>query len=391
MKKKTLNIITSFWFLKFIFDMFYQYKAFSLIISGLSILILFSTFGRKKIKINGVDILVIVMVLLWTISFIKSPSYYIDYFKIISAFVLYFLGRFFSDSEEKIENTITKTLLIVLIINLVVCLSGNGSIMWGNAKTLRGLYYFKTDFACMLVYFLIFWLLNCPFKKTIKIFFSIIAVVLILLANARIYYLITALVFLMVYLYKKDTKLISLRNVLLVIGCSIAIIFGISMLSQLSFFSERNMISLKFNKVEDLLDAGNTQGRNEIWSKLLANFNRQNTITKYLGASLSFNDIYGYKGFTEHSTYVKVLINTGYIGSMVFIMFILSSLKNVSKVQNKNIEYISLLLLLSYLISGISSPTILFINTSWLPMFFVGVCVSYNQKNKRLKINNNIK
>lgn len=383
MKKGYVNFICIFWFLKFIFDLFYQFKILSLIISGIAILLLIVSLSKQSIKFNKLDLIVILMILLWSISFFKSPSYYIDYFKIISAFVLYFLGRLYSTEEEKIENTITKTLLLVLIVNLIICLIGRGSIVWGSAITLRGLYYFKTDFSCMLSFFLIFWLMNCPYSKRVKIFFAIIAIILIILANSRIYYLITGIILLIIYMYKKEKKIFTLKNIIIVLATSILLIFGISMLSKLSFFSDRNLISLNFHSFEDIFNASNTQGRNEIWEKLLTNFNNQSITTKILGAELSFNDNYGYRSFSEHSTYIKTLINTGYLGVLLFVIFIIKVFKSLLKLKNKKLEFITILLLMVFLISGFSSPTILYINCSWLPMFYIGTCISIFMNDKK--------
>ena len=381
--KKGLNIVCLFWFIKFIFDMFYMQKIFSITITLFAILLFIFSIKNNKYKFKLVDFLVIMMILLFTFSFFKSMDYYIDYLKVISAFILYLLGRMFYMEDGKIQKTITISLLLVFIVNLIVCILGKGSITWGSASTLKGVYYFKTDYASVLTFFLIFWLFNYYKNRIIRYSILSIDLVLIILTNARIYYMISAIIIIMYFMYKKNKKIISFKTISKIFIVGIVVVFFLQLMSNISFFKERNMISLNINSYEDLFSASNTQGRNVVWETLLNNFQKQNLMTRTFGAGLSFYKEYGYQGFTEHSTYVKVLLNTGYVGLIIFVIFIFYIFVVISKVNNKKLEYITFLLFITFLISGISTPTIMYINTSWLPMFYVGVCISYY--NSKLK------
>lgn len=387
MKKKYLNLVSLFWFLKFVFDMFYTQKIFSIIITIFALLLLVFNFKNNKFKPNIADIFIIIMFILFSTSFFKSTYLYIDYLKIISAFILYFLGRLLFFNENKTEKTILFSLFTVFSINLIICLIGKGSITWGNANTLRGLYFFKTDFACMLCYFLVFWLFNYNKSKSVKLIITIIDILLILLTNARIYYLICIFILVLYYFFCKKQRVYSFKTISTLVLSIIIVIFGISLMSNLSFFKEREMISLSFNSFEDLFDASNTQGRNEVWNALIYNFNNQNLITRTFGTGLDFYIDHGFNGFSEHSTYIKVLLNTGYFGLTVFSLFMITALIAIKKIKSLKLEYIIFILLIIFLVSGISSPTILYINTSWLPMFYAGIAISnsYIEKNERIE------
>lgn len=374
--KGLLNIISLFWFLKFIFDMFYMQKILTVVISLFSFIILIISLKEYKMKFRLTDLFVLIMIILFTRSFLKSTELYIDYLKIVSAFVMYFLGRILYTEENKIEKSILLSLSIVFVINLIVCLTGNGSTIWGSASTLRGLYYFKTDYACMLSFFLTFWLFSYNKNKLCKLIILLISIVLIILTNARIYYLISFMIVIMYFLYKKNKKIISFRTMSTLLLGTIIVIFGISQLSNLTFFREKNMIGLNYNSIEDLYDSSNTQGRNEVWNTLLFNFSKQDIITRTFGTSLDFYKENSYNGYTEHNTYVKVLLNTGYFGLIVFILFICSILLSIRKINDYKTEYLIFTLILIFLVSGISAPTILYVNTSWLPLFYAGLSIS---------------
>lgn len=379
------NLIYYFWILKVIFDMFYQIKFLTIFITIFAVILLLHAILKKNLKICYIDWLIIILMLLFTISFIKSPNFYLDYLKIISSFVLYFLGRFYFNEYKECLSGLKFSLLVALIVNFIVCVCGKGTIIWGNAITYRGLYYFKTDFAIELLFFIIFWLYNSRINLK-NIIPCLIAIFLIILCNARIVYLCTLISLFFLYLYKSKNKhnLISLKNLCVILFIGISSLYLLKFLSKTNLFLNNNLISLDFNSISDLFNGSNTQGRNEIWKLLFNNFNSQNLITKIFGAGLDFNSIYGYYGLNEHNLFIKILINTGYFGIFVFFIFIISVLLLIKKEGNKKLCYITFTVFLIYLIVGISVPTILFTNYSWIPMFLIGCCISY-EKNKKLE------
>lgn len=150
----------------------------------------------------------------------------------------------------------------------------------GSAVTYRGMYFFKTDFAVMLCYFLITWIYNKKMEKSDFIPLAI-AVVLIVLCNARIIYLCTIVALFIFFQYRK-IKNHFIQKCFDAWVC----VFSLHICSSLCFkhqiFQDRGLLSLHFDKLSDLMNASNTQGRNEIWTLLLTAFNRQNILRKYL-------------------------------------------------------------------------------------------------------------
>lgn len=372
------NPICLLWMLKIIFDMLYQIKLLSIVIMLYASILLFGTLIKKRmIKLTLCDKLVLCIFFLFTISWLKSPNMYLDYVKLSSSFFLYFLGRLYHNNIEAIYDTICGTYLFALVVNLVVCIVGNGTIIWGNAITLKGVYYFKTDFAIMLCYFLIVWIFNSKMTKK-KIIFALITLVLIFMCNARIMYLCSLVIMIIYYQYKTNNlkKFITLQNIckiaLVLVGC----IYLLRYLSNSAFFINRGFISLQFDTISDLFNSSNTQGRNKIWTRLLYAFSNKGILTKIFGASLDFNSIYGLANLNEHSVYIKVLLNTGYFGLSVFIAFLLASFYVINQNENRHLSYFTLSLLAVFIITGFSVPTILYTNYSWLPFFMIGVCVS---------------
>lgn len=375
-----------FWMLKIIFDMFYQLKMLTVIITAFAILLLIIAITKRfPLKPCISDTIVILIALMFTGSWLKSPELYLDYLKIISSLLLYFLGRFYVKDIDTVWESLTSSLLFALVINLIVCLAGKGTIVWGSAVTYRGMYFFKTDFAVMLCYFLITWIYNKKMEKTDFIPLAI-AVVLIVLCNARIIYLCTIVALFIFFQYRKNKKIISFKNVLM-LGCAFLVcIYALRFVSNTKFFQDRGLLSLHFDKLSDLMNASNTQGRNEIWTLLLTAFNRQNIFTKIFGAAMNFNQIFGYSGLNEHNTYVKVLINTGYCGLVLFTLLFFIAIKEINDTPDRKLSCYTLSVLMVFLIVGFSVPTILYTNCSWIPLFMIGGCISSAQENYNVEV-----
>ena len=185
---------------------------------------------------------------------------------------------------------------------------------------------------------------------------------------------------------RKNKKIISFKNVLM-LGCAFLVcIYALRFVSNTKFFQDRGLLSLHFDKLSDLMNASNTQGRNEIWTLLLTAFNRQNIFTKIFGAAMNFNQIFGYSGLNEHNTYVKVLINTGYCGLVLFALLFFIAIKEINDTPDRKLSCYTLSVLMVFLIVGFSVPTILYTNCSWIPLFMIGGCISSAQENYNVEV-----
>lgn len=105
--------------------MFYQLKMLTVIITAFAILLLIIAITKRfPLKPCISDTIVILIALMFTGSWLKSPELYLDYLKIISSLLLYFLGRFYVKDIDTVWESLTSSLLFALVINLIVCLAG---------------------------------------------------------------------------------------------------------------------------------------------------------------------------------------------------------------------------------------------------------------------------
>ena len=100
-----------FLFLKQIVDMLYQYRILDYIMVIWVVLLLLYQVAlvRPDIRksVTWTDTIVVLLSLLLLITFIRSQSGYQIYFKVMSAFLMYFVGRIYYDRIREYETDIS--------------------------------------------------------------------------------------------------------------------------------------------------------------------------------------------------------------------------------------------------------------------------------------------
>ena len=84
--------------------------------------------------------------------------------------------------------------------------------------------------------------------------------------------------------------------------------------------------------------------------------------------------------YGSHSLYVGTLFNLGFVGLMLLLSLIVLIFKAVETMQERKQgdakPYLTLTLLLTFLLSGISVHVLQYSANSWMPMLMFGVAVS---------------
>lgn len=384
-------------FLKPITDMLWQYKILDMILLAISILIFIIRLPKLK-GLNFVDFIVFMLFILFTVSFLKNIDGLQNYVKIISGFLYYFLGRVYYKRENKITQVLMIASLIVVTINIIFIIIGKGNILWGNAITLKGVYYYKTDLAVAMIQSIIFIYFakeskNIFIKVLRRIYTYAFIPIIVIFTNSRMYLIILIVIIYIFYKYKQEIRRkviwrIKVKELVLFLGLILFGIYIISLLSKTELFTKLGFISFDFEKFSDLFSPANSQGRSEIWSILLGYFNSQPFELKLIGIDLVTDSIINPIGHNAHNSYLKILFSIGFIGSILFLTFIYQIIKYINRLYDRQLFYISLSLIFIYIVSGLSVIVIEFTQLTWLPMFYVGVAISNkyirNKTNKEI-------
>lgn len=360
-------------FLKPIADMLYEYQVLDIVLCSLAIVFMLKNLPHNLLSL---DLCVYGLMVVYLMSMLRNTEGFISFIKIESAFLLYFLGRTYAYKYEKLTECFLYGMMIVLAVTLVTLVTGIGFQQWGGTRTFTGLYFFKTDLAaamgqCMLLYSIFH-----PQKRKTYIVIAL-CVFLTFISNTRMFYFIDVMLVGLYYYYCREMKTGKRINVdiRLFIGIIVVIFLLLLILNEVAkSMSSDSLLLFKFDKLSDLNDDANTQGRNQIWEAILTYFFKQDIWTKLVGIDLVSDGALA--NHNSHSLYVGMLFAIGYIGTAIFAVFFYMAFKLLRKVQNSKLYYIGLEVLIMFLLSGISNNHIILTQMTWMPMFYIGVCAS---------------
>lgn len=376
-------------FLKPLIDMIWQIKAVTLIMVIMSFVLLFKSL--KRVKVDFINIIVFWLMFQSVVSLLNnlSNNNMIAFIKVFSNLIMILIGRDNYEKNKEISNLLCKSFVLVLITNVIIIALGKGQIQWGNSLTLKGIYYFKTDFALAIMQIFIFFrYIPDKYKFIRRIIMYFICPVLILLSNARVYLIVIIIELACSYVEYLETnnKINKFKIDIKTIAIGVIFVYsGILMVSELGkteLFKSLNLISFDMNaKDGGLMSESNTQGRDVIWEGILNGISNEPVINKVLGIDYVSDKTMNDKFADSHNTYLKILFSFGYLGCILFGILIFVSMMYVNREENKKLKFTYIMLLVSYIVSGISYSSIVFTQQSWIFFLYLGMIVRYKNEN----------
>lgn len=385
--------------LKPLVDMFYSLVVLDYI-SLLYVCLLFLYYIlNNKMKLYKIDFFIVVYLLLITIGLLRdfSGSSLTIYIKIISPYILFYIGRMCRYDERKYFSTMYIGFTIAFIIDLILFLSNQGRIAWGGANTFKGFYFFKTDLAVALInYFFLLIVMNIEHLKKAKIIVpALLTIVLLFYSNSRIALLalLIEIFLLMLFVYenkhgrkfKINFKIVSTIVLSIIVGIVILKLIGSS-----NFFAKNGFISFKFNSINDLFSSYNTQGRSRVWTQVIENFKNANIIQKLIGVKFNtttFN-LTSTSIINTHSSYFGYLYSIGFVGCFAVFAIHFLLIKKANSLNNRLHFYVLLMYMSVFLFFGLSNNTYEFTNLTWNYFFTAGLLYNSgsktNIKNKQI-------
>ncbi len=367
--------------LKPISDMFYATHLLDIVLLAMAVLAALVSLSISKFRLSRVDIVPLLWGALCCISLLMSGenTIWFTWIKVVSVFPIYVLGKQLTKDDEKILLAVIQlSLLVVLVTNLIALLMGQGYKEWAQgAQTFAGMYYFKTDLALAMAQVILFFLIS---KKLTFCHYIIIiiAAVLALLTNSRIYFAIILMLIAIcgVYAHKNGKKINFIKTLgttFLIITVSIVLIIG---LAKIPFFAERNFISFTTEgSVWDML-IYNLMYRNVIWRDVLEYFFQADTLHILFGKGFTI-DIPWYDA---HSIYVTIIYKFGIIGVFSFCAFVVWAWRVIRDNTDGLSYFLNIGLWIILLVAGVSYTTGESTQYTWLVAMFCGCANGRKQK-----------
>lgn len=373
-------------FLKPLVDMLYVFQFLDVILMVFCIYCFFTP--RFKITpLKTIDIVALVLMLLFLFSFIRNPKGWSQFLKIESSFLLYFLGRFYKMGFPKLLQCLQRGFIPVLVVTVIAFLAKTGFVYWGQINTFKGVYYFKTDLAlAMTQCFIVYGYHRGHNNKLLRYLILACCLFFILIANARIYYLIMGLVLFITacYYYElKNRRIIVRLNFKFWLYAAMLLVLTVLIMIWLNGILGGSLLLV--DPTDGLYGEANTQGRSIVWAEIYDIFANSNLLSRFMGIDLC-SDISPSLGHNSHSLYLKILFSTGYVGCLFFLFFIVLILKTISSLDNRFYFYITLTFFIMFILGGVSYITIESTQATWIAMFIVGKAVTLNnRKNAQLR------
>lgn len=370
--------------LKPLADMFWSVRLLDYALLAFALMLLVFRLPRSTVKFGMPDVCAVLITSLILFSGLRSTEGFSVCIKMISPFILYFLGRIYWSELIKGRRYLLYALALTVLLNTMEMLLGKGFQIWGSARTFSGFYFFKTDLACAMGLAFISWLFLGDGKRSRALICSL-AVLLVVLSNTRAYYIVL-MVDLLLYAAMKADLRISIRTVFISALGIIAALYFLNWLFSTGIFSNLNFIDFSFTNLSDLFDSSNTQGRNVIWETLLYRIDNASSFERLFGIDL-VSDLVVVNGsaYGSHSLYMGMLYNTGICGLSLLFMFMIAVLNCLRKIQDKRFSYFAVAIGAQFLISGLSVHVLQYTGNSWIPFAVVGAMFSYSQLYKNFE------
>ena len=323
---------------------------------------------RPDIKkhITFSDIMIVVFGVLVTVSFVKDTEAYGIYMKVLSAFLMYFVGRIYYDRIKECTGALVTAAYLVVYINLIhrfYCF-GMDFLKVSNAQ--GDLYYYDTDMAFAMILALIF--IGMYGRNSLRKYFTMFVVCpyMVLCSDAGIQKVLLVIVFFLMFLYLMEKALGKKK---LINGCLLVTIAGLLCLVvvlMLPVFMGESGISGNVLK-ESVLSMENMNVRYTKWQSVWEEIKSADILSQLLGVKLSF---------TTGSLYLKTLYSIGVVGLVLMFVFIAGVVYYVVQIEDRKTFFVTILLTVMLLGTGVTVASMEATQMSWFPLMFAGMVIS---------------
>lgn len=375
-----------FLFLKQIIDMFYKYQFLDYGLVVLAVGLFFYKAVKEKYTLkdlNYLDITILVLAASVTVAFAREMSGYKVYFKILSGFLLYFLGRVYQKEILQQGRFLTAASYLVVYANFGYRMVRQDFRLFLDVTRETELnsgefYYYKADMGVAMIIAVIFIYAFSELKWLKWITIIVICPYMVFYSGARMQQVALGIIYFFVILNqveKKTGKEFKL-NWKLLAGMAAVVAVAVAVLTiipKIPAFRERFGSNFGFDFSQGIFSERLMHSRNEIWGGILQYFHEQSFFTKLFGIDLVSEPLHNSAGLASHCTYIRMLYAAGYVGLGLFLGMIGEAVYLVSRLEDRKLFYVMLELWAMYLVNGISLAAIEFTQMSWFPMLFLGV------------------
>lgn len=371
--------MTLFLFLKQIVDMLYQYRILDYIMVIWVVLLLLYQVAlvRPDIRKNVTlaDGIVLLLGTLLTVNFVRSQSGYEIYFKVMSAFLLYFVGRIYYDRIKECYGALVTASYFIVYVSLAERIHRFGFALGTVRDAGGGFYFYDTDLAFAMILAMVFIAMfgkNSVFKL-ITIF--IVCPYMVIFSDAGIQVMLMFAVYAVIVIYVMELILRKKKMFNCLLTFTILGLIGIVVFIYLPVFGVDNGELLGRIFDSHFLDNSNMNVRYIAWKEALAEIAKSGPAGQIFGVGMGAEIII-------ESLYIKIYYSLGYVGLFLTAMLLVTVMYYVTKVEDRKTFYLMVIMAVVLLGTGVTVNSMESTQMSWFPLLFAGMVVSSAQEEK---------
>lgn len=368
-----------FLFIKQFVDMLYPYQFLDYLMVILVILLLTYQVALVRPDIRAhfgvTDGIVLILGILLTITFLRSRGGYQAYFKVLSAFLLYFVGRIYYDRIKECYSALVLASYFIVYMNLICRIWNFRGHLFEVRNAGGDFYYNDTDMAFAIILAMVFIAMfaqNTIFKL-ITIF--LVCPYMVFYSDAGIQMILMLAVYVIIGIYILELIIRKRRVSGILLSVMVLGLLGIIVVIYapvIGIGQSENVLRLFANR---FLDQGNMYGRYAEWNDILTKCHQEPVMFRFLGIGMGAE-------YSIQSLYLKIYYTLGYVGIGLSLMTIISILYYVMRIEDRKTFYLAVIMVVLLLGSGVTVNSMESTQMSWFPMLFAGMVISSVQAGK---------
>ena len=366
-----------FLFLKQFVDMFYQWKwcDVAMVIAVIPMLMYQFLLVRPDVKkmLKVPDVIIFILIALFTISFLKDTVSYREYIKVLSAFLLFFMGRLYYDRIQECNDALAISSYLIVYLNFFYRIVRFGAGLFSVSNADGDLYYYDTDMAYAMILAFVFIAMFAK-KSVLKILtLVLVCPYMILFSDADIQKIIFALVLAVLALYFVDVALRKRAFAMTGMGILMVLsIMGVIALYLPLFDIHVPALDQVIYSIR-IFNPGNMNSRYSEWKSVM-DVNWPSDIAGYL-FGIGMNTTLPLK-----SLYMKIIYSLGIAGIVLAGLLMIFVYKAALFAKDRKSFYILAAIALLTLLSGVTINSMETTQMSWFMMLFAGMVVSADEE-----------
>lgn len=376
--------MTLFLFFKQIVDMFYSYQAldYAMVVFVVLLCLYQLALVRPSFKrLQPVDGLVALLAIMFSVSFLRNTNGYQNYFKVLSACLIYYCGRLYSERIKECYKSLVLASYFVVYMNFFHRIFRQGFKIFTGLNEAGEFFYYKTDLAFAMILASIF--LYFLARRSILKYITLMLVIpyMVLYSSARTQQVLIFLIYFIFVLAHREKNFdgVTKLNWKFVVSMTGMLFLGVVALliaPYMNFFQKFGM-KWGLNISNGILTEANMQNRYYAWRDIILGFVKQPIGKQLFGIDFVSDVTFNNDGSIAQSMYIKTLFSIGYIGCILVIVLICAFIINLRKLdQDRQTFYLSIAVGALFLGSGLTVSAHEFTQMSWFPMMFFGMVVT---------------